>query len=125
MKDCKRFRPDQRLRKQDSFRNLVEKGSFARGRFFYVWAAPQQELQEKKGMGRPALGIVVNRKTQARAADRNTLKRRVREIFREKQGELKDGIAVLVKAKEGSPLPGLQAAGDDLAELFKKCGAVK
>lgn len=119
------MRPGQRLREQNSFKNLVEKGSFARGRFFYVWVALQQEAGIASASGRPVVGIVVNRKTQARATDRNKLKRRAREIFRKWQNEIKNGVAVLIKAREGSILPDSQSAERELVELFKKTGAME
>jgi ribonuclease P protein component len=125
LKGCERLRPEQRLRKQSSFKDLVEKGSFVRGRFFYVWVAANRERKTETGAVRPAIGIVVNRKTQPLATARNTLKRRVREIFRKRQDEFKDGIAVLVKAREGSAAPEFQDAEKELMELFKKSGALK
>lgn len=126
MKDRKKLRPEQRLRKQRSFKHLVEKGGFARGKFFFIWAVSQKELGENDAAeSRPSLGVVVNRKTQARATARNVLKRLVREVFRIHQNELKDNIAILVKAKEGCRTPSFQEAEKDLTELFEKAGTLK
>jgi len=125
LKDRKRLLPDQRLRKQNTFKNLVAKGSFARGRFFCLWIASRETLQSEPAGQRPALGVVVNRKTQARATGRNKLKRRVREIFRKRQAELKENVAVLIKAREGKTIPSSQEAENDLMELFRQAGALK
>jgi len=125
LKDRQKFRPEQRLRNQDSFKNLVEKGRFAKGRFFYVWTAASDKKADEGARLTPALGVVVNKKTQALATDRNTLKRRMREVFRKRQNELKEGAAILIKAREGSPLPDFQNAEKELMELFKKTGALK
>ncbi|HQB94167.1 MAG TPA: ribonuclease P protein component [Candidatus Omnitrophota bacterium] len=121
MKNEKRFTAEQRLRGQAAFKNLVEKGTFARGRFFYVWAG------EKSAVGiepsaRPALGVVVSKKTQARATRRNLIKRRVRESFRATQGALRPGIAILVKAREGRAIPDQEQTNRDLGELFRRTG---
>lgn len=96
-----------------------------RGRFFYVWVAANRERKKEVGSIRPAIGIVINRKTQSLATARNTLKRKIREIFRKRQNEFKDGIAILVKAKEGSAMPKFCDAEKELMELFKKSGALK
>jgi ribonuclease P protein component len=104
----------------------VEKGKFVRGRFFYVWVVPRQELKgESPGKQRPSMGVVVNRKTQPKATDRNILKRQVREVFRKRQGELKEDAAVLIKVREGSKMPEFSEAERELVELFKKAGATK
>ena len=103
----------------------MQKGRFARGRFFYVWVAARKDLEEDPTSEQATIGIVVNRKTQARATARNTLKRRVREIFRKRQNEIKSGTAILVKAKEGSEMPSLNEAEEEMLSLFSKTKALK
>jgi len=69
------------------------------------------------------IGIVVSRKTEPRAVDRNIWKRQVREIFREKQAMLHPETVCLVKVRTGSKIPSYEAAEQDLIKLFKKTGA--
>ncbi|OQA55414.1 MAG: ribonuclease P [Candidatus Omnitrophica bacterium ADurb.Bin277] len=70
------------------------------------------------------LGVVVNKKTQAKAIGRNKIKRRVREFFRTRQGEIRPDLALLIKAREGSAMPGKEDVEADLGELFVKTGAL-
>ena len=69
------------------------------------------------------IGIVVSRKAEAQAVGRNIWKRRVREIFREKQAMLHPETVCLVKVRTGSKIPSYEAAEQDLIKLFKKTGA--
>jgi ribonuclease P protein component len=121
LKHPKRFTSEQRIRGQDAFKNLVEKGRFSKGRFFYLWAG-EASLLVRKTSGKPMLGVVVNKKTQASAVKRNLIKRRVREVFRSLQDSIHPETAVLIKAKETSTMPGLMEIREDLATLFKKVG---
>lgn len=118
----KQLRPDQRIRKQEAFKYLVEKGIFARGEFFYLWAGTQTEIGQEAYQARPMLGMIVSRKQDARATRRNSLKRRIREIFRKHQDEFKEGTAFLVKAKKTEKAPSFTAISEDLVRLFKKAG---
>ncbi len=68
------------------------------------------------------LGVVVNKKTQAVAAKRNLIKRRVREVFRSLQNSIQPEAVILIKAKETPTVPGLMEIKEDLAALFKKVG---
>ena len=115
-----RLRPDQRIRKQEIFKRLAEKGTFARGELFYVWADKQSEAGQSAYCARPILGIIVSRRTDARATRRNLLKRRIREIFRKHQHELKENSVFLVKAKESRKTTSFEAMEKDLVALFKK-----
>lgn len=94
-----------------------------RGRFFYLWVARQPQVGIEP-IGRPMLGVVVNKKTQAKAVGRNKIKRRVREFFRTRQGEIRPDLALLIKAREGRAMPGKEDVEADLGELFIKTGAL-
>jgi len=69
------------------------------------------------------IGIVVSRKTDPTAVGRNLWKRRVREIFREKQAQLHPKAVCLVKVRHTQKKPSFSAAEEDLVKLFKKAGA--
>ncbi|MFH1208532.1 MAG: ribonuclease P protein component, partial [Candidatus Omnitrophota bacterium] len=85
MEPKKRLGSDQRVRRQTTFKDLVENGQFARGEFFYLWVGKRDDKERAPLTKKPSLGVVVSRKTDPTAAGRNLWKRRVREIFREHQ----------------------------------------
>jgi len=119
----KRLGTDQRIRRQTTFKHLVEKGRFARGEFFYLWAGRRGANEPVTARVKPMIGIVVSRKTDARAVGRNTWKRRVREIFREQQANLHRESVCLVKVRSAQKKPSFADMEEDLVELFKKAGA--
>ena len=116
----KRLRPDQRIRKQEIFKHLTEKGTFVRGELFYVWADKQNVAGQASARARPILGIIVSRRTDARATRRNALKRRIREIFRKHQYALKENTIFLVKAKESRKEASFETMEKDLVMLLTK-----
>jgi len=69
------------------------------------------------------VGIVVSRKTDPSAVGRNVWKRRVREIFRGQQAQLRPETVCLVKVRHTHKKPSFFAAKEDLVRLFKKTGA--
>jgi len=119
----KRLGSDQRIRRQTTFKHLVEKGQFARGEFFYLWVAKRDSAGRKSLKEKPMIGIVVSRKTDPTAVGRNFWKRRVREIFREQQERLRPEAVCLVKVRHTQKKPSFPAAEEDLIKLFKKAGA--
>jgi ribonuclease P protein component len=118
----KRLGADQRIRRQTTFKHLVERGQFARGEFFYLWVCKRDD-KVKGSLKKPMIGIVVSRKTDKNAVGRNIWKRRVREIFREQQAQLLPEAVCLVKVRPTQRKPTFLAAEEDLIKLFKKAGA--
>lgn len=126
MEPTKRLRSEQRIRRQTTFKNLVERGQFARGEFFYLWVAKIAEARRAPQAEKPMIGIVVSRKTEPTAVGRNVWKRRVREIFRGHQAQLHSNAVCLVKVRQTSrKKPSFSAAEKELIGLFKKAGAWK
>jgi len=119
----KRLLADQRIRKQTAFKNLVAQGIFARGVFFYLWMGRQENLGQKAAKKRPMLGVVVGRTVHASAVRRNILKRRIREIFRDKQGFLKEDAALLIKMRQVPKQPAFAEMEAELVKLLKQVGA--
>jgi len=119
----KRLDAGQRIRRQTTFKNLVERGQFARGEFFYLWVGKRDDKGRATPKEKPMIGIVVSRKTDPTAVGRNLWKRRVREIFREQQARLRSEAVCLVKVRHTQKKPSFSAAEKDLIELFKKAGA--
>jgi ribonuclease P protein component len=119
----KRLGPDQRIRRQTTFKHLVEKGQFARGEFFYLWVSKRDDKRQAAPREKPMIGIVVSRKMEPAAVGRNIWKRRVREIFREHQGQLRQEAICLVKVRRKQKKPSFSSVEEDLVALFKKAGA--
>jgi ribonuclease P protein component len=119
----KRLGSDQRIRRQTTFKHLVERGQFARGEFFYLWVGKRDDKGQEALPPKPMLGIVVSRKTDPTAVGRNIWKRRVREIFREHQSELHPEAVCLVKVRHTHKKPTFSVAEEDLIKLFRKAGA--
>jgi len=120
----KRFSADQRIRRQTTFKQLVEKGKFSRGEFFYLWVGSRVDTGQAKPKVKPMLGIIVSRKTDTRAVGRNVWKRRVREIFRKNQALLHPEAVCLVKVRAIQKQPSSQDMEQDLMKLFKKAGVL-
>jgi ribonuclease P protein component len=119
----KRLGAEQRIRRQATFKNLVEKGQFARGEYFYLWVGKRDDKGRAGLKKKPAIGIVVSRKAEPTAIGRNLWKRRVREIFREHQAQLHPEAICLVKVRRAQTKPPFSVAEKDLVSLFKKTGA--
>jgi ribonuclease P protein component len=113
---------DQRIRRQTTFKHLVEKGSFARGEFFYLWVVRRRESGRTTKKMKPMIGIAVSRKTDPRAVGRNIWRRRVKEIFRTRQAELFQDVACFVKIRSSAKKTSYAAMEADLVRLFKKAG---
>ncbi len=88
-----------------------------------MWASRRADIGEVSPKARPMIGIVVSRKADPRASGRNIWKRRVREIFREKQAMLHPEAVCLVKVRTTQRKPSYAAMDEDLVKLFKKTGA--
>jgi ribonuclease P protein component len=115
---------EQRLRKTWMFRKIHENGIFAKGRTLNLWM-----LEEKDGeFGKTPnskIGIVISRKTHAKANKRNLWKRRIREIFRKNQKNIRGNRAFLIKAKERKEVPAYEEIAEDLLKLLKKLECLK
>ena len=70
----------------------------------------------------PRIGIIVSRKTAARAVDRNRIKRLVREAFRQGQARFA-GSDLVVLARRCPPREGWALARGEIATLFAQIAA--
>ncbi len=81
---------------------LVKKRDFAKvqrmGRFFNSDQISLKVLEN--GLNEARIGIIVGKKFSLKAVERNNLKRRLREIARQKIGQIKKGWDVVIMAKE-------------------------
>lgn len=81
---------------------LVKKRDFAKvqkmGRFFSMGQISLKILEN--GSNEARVGIIVGKKFSVKAVERNSLKRRLREIARQKIKQIKKGWDVVIMAKE-------------------------
>lgn len=81
-----------RLTKKDDFQIIHKKGSFFSNKEFSL-------LHVKNGLDVSRFGIIVSKKTFAKATDRNRIRRIVREILRTKLAQIKTGFNVVMHVK--------------------------
>jgi ribonuclease P protein component len=111
------LRRDQRIRKRGEFQTFFERGRFVRGRLVHLWTL----TEESSGRG-PRLGLIVSRKTHRNAAARNLWKRRIREIFRKNQRNIKKETVVLIQSRRSGPAPDSGALEEEIKGLLKQNG---
>ncbi len=86
---------------------MYRKGSVYRGRLFSVHVLPNPTGS------RPRLGLSVTKKVGT-AVKRNTVRRRLKEIFRASLGRLPDGLDFVVSARPAAA----EATFEDLSQEF-------
>jgi ribonuclease P protein component len=84
-----RFRPHERLRDSAAFRRAFERKKPASDAFLIVYA-------NRNGLGHSRLGISIGKKKVASAAERNRIKRLLREVFRLTKSELPSGVDLVI-----------------------------
>lgn len=95
-----------RLTDSSEFERVYKRGVAYRGRLFSVHAFPNE-------VGTLRLGLSVSKKV-GNAVTRNTVRRRVREIFAQDAGEAEGGLDLVVSARPASR----DATFHDLREEF-------
>ena len=105
-----------RLTDSSEFERVYKQGTAYRGRFFSVHAFPNE-------LGTLRLGLSVSKKV-GNAVVRNTLRRKMREIFAMVAGEAGGNMDLVISARP----PAREAAFEELREEFdralRKLGAV-
>ena len=105
-----------RLTDSSEFERVYKQGTAYRGRLFSVHAFPNE-------LGTLRLGLSVSKKV-GNAVVRNTLRRRMREIFAAAAGEAQGNLDLVISARP----PAREAAFEELREEFNralhKLGAV-
>jgi ribonuclease P protein component len=89
-----RFRPAQHLRRQGDIRAVREKGARLDCKAFTVWWTPNPG-----GLAAPRACFVASTQAVGGAVQRNSAKRRLREVFRKHQGLLPPSCDLLVVAR--------------------------
>lgn len=118
-----RLRPRQRIRRGRLYEIIHKKGKFSRGVFLNVWSCEDAEVV---GDSREAkIGIIVTRKTSLRATRRNLWKRRIREGFRKLQGDVREGVAVMVQSRPALEAPTAAEVYREMRQLLGKLGSLR
>ncbi len=97
-----------RLTDSPEFERVYRQGTAFRGRLFSVHAFPNE-------IGTARLGLSVSRKV-GNAVTRNTVRRRLREVFRSAIGRIPESLDLVVSARP----PAAGATFDELSGEFSK-----
>ena len=116
-----RWRPNQRIRSRRVFQIIFKRGKWAKGFLLNLWSYGGPEVFEEDGP--PQLAVMVSRKVNARATQRNLWKRRIREVFRRHQAEIKNGTAVLIQARKQNKTPSYAMIESEVMTLLAKTGS--
>lgn len=119
-----RLLTEQRIRAAGAFKFIFENAVFVRGIFLKVWIY-RDTTQRFPGAG-PKIGIIVSRKTHARAVVRNLWKRRIRESFRKMQRQINPECLILVGSRQAQKkMPALAEIEAELHKLLSKTESLK
>jgi ribonuclease P protein component len=110
-----RFRRHNRLLDAAAFGRVFESARRSRDRWFTV-------LFRANGGPNARLGLAISKKHCRKATSRNTIKRIVRESFRQHQAELQ-GIDVVVINQPAATSATRQQLFDSLADHWRRCTA--
>lgn len=115
--------PEHRLRASDDFRTAVRRGARVGRRLVVVHAVPAT-VEQQAGSGTDAcrVGFVVSRSVGI-AVVRNTVKRRLRHLMRERLDRLPAGSRVVVRARPESAHATSAALARDLDVAIDRLSA--
>ena len=119
-----RLLPRQRIRSRRIFQIIFKRGTLAKGELLNLWSCDDCAVSDKKSQ-EPKFAVMVSRKVSRRAVERNLWKRRIREVFRHRQSEIKKGIAILIQAKkQKDSVPSYQIIETEMSRLLAKTGSL-
>ena len=89
---------------------MYEKGTKLRGRYFFVYLL-------ENGLGRSRLGLTASRRTGG-PVERNRVKRRLREIFRHRKGDIQPFADIVVNVRRGAVEAGYEELERDFDRIL-------
>ena len=104
-----------RLTDSSEFERVYKQGTAYRGRFFSVHAFPNE-------FGTLRLGLSVSKKV-GNAVVRNTLRRRMREIFAVVSGEAEDDLDLVISARPAAREATFEELRGEFDRALRKLGA--
>lgn len=102
------------------FRQIIAEGKCVRGFFMDVWISRGKPLVDGLSAESSKYGIIVSRKTDARAAGRNLWKRRIREALRKLLPTVGSPVNVIVRPKKGRRAPAFHIIEEELLNLLSQ-----
>ena len=103
-----------RLTDSPEFERVYRQGAACRGRLFSVHVFPNE-------FGTPRLGLSVSRRV-GNAVTRNTVRRRLREVFHSALSEIPSSWDLVVSARPAAAEAGLRELKEEFATSLRKLG---
>ena len=102
------------------FRRIINEGKCVQGTFLDLWVLQEEPLVDGKTAEGSKYGIIVSRKTDARAAGRNLWKRRIREAMRKLLPTSGLRVNVIVRPKKSRRAPPFHVIEEELINLLSQ-----
>lgn len=112
---------NQPLKPRQIFQILFKKGRPYKGSNLNLWICEDPRLRKGKN---PFMGIVISRKTNNKATQRNLWRRRIQEVLRKYQSQIVFSGGLAVQSKIDKPTPSYQEIEKDLKNLLGKSGLI-
>ncbi len=109
------FKPENRVRKQTEFDEIFRSGKKVSGKYLFAYI-----LKHGK---QPRIGFVISKKNR-NAAQRNRLRRQIKEIFRNNKNMF-DGTSVIIGAKREVNALEYGELENDMTMILKRAGCLK
>ena len=106
------------LKKKKDFAKVFRKGKAAKESFLFLKASPNNLTMAR-------FGIIVSQKVSKKAVLRNKIRRRIREVLRMRQPEIKGGVDVVISALPGAQGKNFKEIDETIKNLFIKAKVIK
>lgn len=108
-----------RLKKEQNFKRVFKEGDGFKKSFLFLKLLNRDDQRESR------FGFVVSTKVSKKAVTRNKIKRRLREIVRDKISEVKSGRDVIIVTQPGIDTQSFHQLKQNLLQLLKKADLIK